>query len=123
MAFIFRGSRRRQTLRSKPFSEYFSKVFVPFYSARRKDATADSLFADSSLNIISDALRTNPDYYTQTNSDDLILDAGELSWLRETLGSRIVTYDHGGHLGNLGERQQISDMLDMLGGRWPSKPR
>jgi hypothetical protein len=28
-------------------------------------------------------------------------------------------YDHGGHLGNIGERQQVSDMLDMLAGRWP----
>jgi hypothetical protein len=110
-----------QILRGKPFSEYFSKVFVPYYSARLGGVTADTLYADSSLNIIADALRTNPDYYAQTNTDDLILDKTELSWLLATLGSRIVTYDHGGHLGNLGERQQISDMLDMLGGRWPKQ--
>jgi hypothetical protein len=35
------------------------------------------------------------------------------------MGPRIVTYDHGGHLGNLGERQQIADMLAMLSGQWP----
>jgi hypothetical protein len=110
-----------RTLRGKPFSEYFSKVFVPYYTARRRGATADSLFADSNLNIIADALRNNPDYYAQTNSDDLILDKREYSWLHDTLGSRIVTYDHGGHLGNLGERQQIEDMLAMLGGHWPSE--
>jgi hypothetical protein len=34
------------------------------------------------------------------------------------LGRRIVVYDHGGHLGNLGDRQQVADMLDMLAGRW-----
>jgi len=34
------------------------------------------------------------------------------------LGARIAVYDHGGHLGNLGDRQQVSDMLDMLGSRW-----
>jgi pimeloyl-ACP methyl ester carboxylesterase len=105
-------------LRQKSFSEYFSKVFVPFYSARRDGATAETLLAQSSLNIIEATLRTNPDYYAQTNSDDLILDKAELSWLRTTLGSRIAVYDHGGHLGNLGERQQIADMLDMLDGRW-----
>jgi len=108
-------------LRNKPFSEYFSKVFVPYYSARRNGATPESLLAQSNLNIIADALRTNPDYYAQTNSDDLILDQAELSWLKTTLGSRIVVYDHGGHLGNLGERQQIADMLDMLGGRWADR--
>jgi hypothetical protein len=32
-------------------------------------------------------------------------------------------YDHGGHLGNIGERQQVSDMLDMLAGRWPVQPQ
>jgi hypothetical protein len=41
-----------------------------------------------------------------------------LDWLRTTLAGRIAVYDHGGHLGNLGERQQIADMLDMLAGRW-----
>ncbi|HSY97664.1 MAG TPA: hypothetical protein VK793_18715, partial [Steroidobacteraceae bacterium] len=60
----------------------------------------------------------DPDYYAQTNSDDVILDARELKWLKDTLGSRIAVYDHGGHLGNIGERQQVSDMLQMLGGNW-----
>ncbi len=63
-------------------------------------------------------MRNNTDYYAQTNSDDLILDKPELAWLRSTLGNRIAVYDHGGHLGNLGDRRQISDMLDMLAGRW-----
>ena len=64
------------------------------------------------------AVLIDPDYYAQTNSDDLILDKPELEWLRTTLGSRIAVYDHGGHLGNLGDRRQIADMLDMLAGRW-----
>ena len=105
-------------LREKPFAEYFLKVFVPYYSPRRNGATPEALLAENNLNIIAPALRTNPDYYAQTNSDDLILDQAELSWLKTTLGPRVAVYDHGGHLGNLGERQQISDMLDMLGGRW-----
>jgi pimeloyl-ACP methyl ester carboxylesterase len=105
-------------LRNKPFSEYFYKVFVPYYVAHRDGATPESLLAQSNLNIIAAALHTNPDYYAQTNSDDLILDQAELSWLKSTLGSRIAIYDHGGHLGNLGERQPVADMLDMLDGRW-----
>jgi hypothetical protein len=105
-------------LRGKPFSEYFAKVFGPYYLAHRANSTAKSLKADNRLDIIGDALRSNPDYYAQTNSDDLILDKDEFTWLRSTMGSRIAVYDHGGHLGNLGERRQITDMLDMLAGRW-----
>lgn len=107
-----------RTLRDQPFSEYFSRVLVPYYLVRRPGATPESLLADSRLDIIADSLRANPDYYAQTNNDELILDRHELDWLKSTLRERIVIYEHGGHVGNLGERRQIADMLDMLAGRW-----
>ena len=110
-------------LRGKPFSEYFTKVFAPYYLKHRPHSTTDSLIADNRLDIIGDALRSDPDYYVQTNSDDLILDKSELAWLVNTLGSKIAVYDHGGHLGNVGDRQQVSDMLDMLAGRWRGSAR
>jgi len=109
----------QRILRNKPFSEYFTKVFAPYYLKHRPNSTAASLIADNRLSIIGATLRNDADYYAQTNSDDLILNEQELAWLRDTLGSRIAVYDHGGHLGNVGERQQIADMLDMLAGRWP----
>jgi predicted alpha/beta-fold hydrolase len=105
-------------LRGKPFSEYFTRVFAPYYLKHRAHSTVASLIADNNLDVIGDSLRADPDYYVQTNADDLILDAAELGWLKRTLGPRIVVYDHGGHLGNLGGRQQIRDMLDMLSGSW-----
>jgi hypothetical protein len=110
--------RTQRILRNKPFSEYFTKVFAPYYLQHRPNSTAASLIADNNLDIIGDALRNDADYYAQTNSDELILDTRELAWLQDTFGSRIVVYDHGGHLGNIGERQQVSDMLAMLAGRW-----
>ncbi len=105
-------------LRGKTFADYFNTVFVPYYTARRPGATAESLQAGNRLDIIARDLREDTDYFAQTNRDDLILDGRELEWLQATLGSRIAVYDHGGHLGNLGERRQIADMLDMLAGRW-----
>src|SRR6202011_4563694 len=111
--------RTQQILRGKPFSEYFTKVFAPYYMKQRPNSTAASLIADNRLDIIGDTLRDDTDYYAQTNSNDLMLDKQELTWLRNTLGSRIAVYDHGGHLGNIGERKQVSDMLAMLAGRWP----
>ena len=110
-------------LRGKPFSEYFTKVFAPYYLKHRPHSTTDSLIADNRLDIIGDALHGDPDYYAQTNSDDVILDKTELAWLQKTLGSKIAVYDHGGHLGTIGERQQVADMLDMLGGRWQGASR
>jgi hypothetical protein len=115
--------RTQVTLRGKPFSEYFTKVFAPYYLKHRPQSTTDSLIADNRLDIIGDALRSDPDYYAQTNSDDLILDKAELAWLKNTLGSKIAVYDHGGHLGNIGDRQQVTDMLDMLAGRWQGRAR
>jgi hypothetical protein len=112
-----------RTLRSKPFSQYFDQVFVPYYSKYRPHSTKASLVADNRLDIIGDSLRSDADYYVQTNSDDLILDAAELAWLRRTLGSRIAVYDHGGHLGNLGDRWQVADMLAMLDGSWTGAAR
>jgi len=105
-------------LRGKTFAEYFNKVFVPYYTAQRPGATPASLQADNRLDIIAAELRNDPDYYGLTNSDDLILDRADLAWLRDTLGSKLAVYDHGGHLGNLGERRQIQDLLTMLAGRW-----
>ena len=109
----------QRILRLKPFAEYFTKVFAPYYLKQRPNATAASLIADNRLDIIGDTLRSDSDYYAQTNSDDVILNAQELAWLKDTLGSRLAVYDHGGHLGNVGERQQVSDMLRMLAGNWP----
>lgn len=108
----------QRILRNKPFAEYFTKVFAPYYLKRRPDSTAASLIAGNRLDVIAETLRNDADYYAQTNNDDVILDKQELAWLRDTLGSRIAVYDHGGHLGNLGERQQVSDMLKMLDGSW-----
>jgi hypothetical protein len=108
----------QRRLRNMPFADYFTKVFAPFYLKQRPNATAASLIADSRLDIIGEALRNDPDYYAQSNSDDVILNAQELTWLEDTLGSRIAVYDHGGHLGNIGERQQVADMLQMLAGNW-----
>lgn len=107
-----------QQLLAKTFAEYFDRVFVPYYLAHRSGATRESLYADSRLEIIGESLREDPDYFAQTNSDDFILDRADLDWLRSTLGGRIVVYDHGGHLGNLGDRQQVADMLKMLAGAW-----
>ena len=79
----FARARPRASCASKPFSEYFSRVFAPYYLKHRPNSTGESLIADNRLDIIGDALRTNPDYYAQTNSDDLILDKPELAWLED----------------------------------------
>src|SRR6202142_923036 len=68
-------------LRSKPFSEFFTRAFARNYLHRRPDLTVDELIAENRLDAIGAALRNDPDYYAQPNSDDLILDAPELNWL------------------------------------------
>jgi hypothetical protein len=106
-------------LREKPFAEYFARVLAPYYLKRGQYSSRQDMLAANRLDVIGEALRSSGDYYAQTNRDDLILSAQDLAWLKLTFGSRITVYDHGGHVGNLGERRQIADMLDMLAGRWP----
>ncbi len=106
------------TLRGKTFADYFDQVFAPYYLARRPGATRASLVDDNRLDVFGDALRDSPDCYVQTNRDDLILDATDLAWLERSFAGRIAVYDHGGHLGNIGSRDQVADMLAMLEGRW-----
>ena len=93
-------------------------MFAPYYLARIPGSTRESLVSGNSLAVIGDALRNDDGYFVQTNRDDLILDPSELGWLEQTMGSRIVVYDHGGHLGTIGERRQVADLLAMLGGTW-----
>jgi hypothetical protein len=111
----------QQDLRSRQFADYFTGVFAPYYLKHRPDTTSADLIAANRLDIIADTLRSNGDYYAQTSSNDLILNKRELAWLQATLGSRIAVYDHGGHLGEIGDRQQVADMLDMLAGNWPRR--
>lgn len=106
------------TLRGKTFADYFAEVFAPYYLAHRAGSTVSSLLADNRLDIIADQLEHDPTYLAMTNSDDPILNSDDLAWLRAKLGTRLAVYDHGGHLGNLGERQQMADLLEMLAGRW-----
>jgi pimeloyl-ACP methyl ester carboxylesterase len=113
----------QRDLRAKPFADYFTRVFAPYYLKRRPDATSASLIATNRLDIIADALHDDGDYYAQSTSNDLILNNRELSWLQETLGPRIIVYDHGGHLGEVGDRAQVADMIDMLSGSWPRSTR
>lgn len=109
----------QRELRARPFADYFSGVFAPYYLKRRPELTSASLIAANRLDIIGDTLRSDDDYYAQTTGNDPILSRRDLTWLKETLASRIIVYDHGGHLGEIGDRQQVADMLDMLAGRWP----
>jgi len=109
----------QQDLRSRQFADYFTGVFAPFYLKQRPGMDSASLIAANRLDTIADTLHTNADYYAQTSNNDLILNKRELAWLQDTFGSRIVVYDHGGHLGEIGDRQQVADMLDMLAGNWP----
>jgi len=52
----------QRILRNKPFSEYFTKVFAPYYLKQRPNSTAASLIADNRLDIIGDRLRDDPNY-------------------------------------------------------------
>src|ERR1700691_394031 len=70
-------------LRGTPFSEYFARVFAPYYLKHRQGSTIQSLIADNRLDIIGDELRDNSDYFVQTKSNDLIFDKPDRAWSKK----------------------------------------
>ncbi|WP_111642716.1 alpha/beta fold hydrolase [Marinimicrobium alkaliphilum] len=106
-------------LRARPFADYMRHVFVPFYLAREPELTEEALIARSHLRVLEPLLSDGSDIFAQHSRDDFILGPDDMTWLKGALGERLKVYPVGGHLGGLGEREQVDDLLRMLEGRWP----
>lgn len=81
--------------------KYAEKCLLAEYRKTHPDATLDQLNAEAGLRRIEKTLREAPNIRVIHNADDPLLSASDRKFLSETLGSRIVWFDCGGHLGNL----------------------
>jgi pimeloyl-ACP methyl ester carboxylesterase len=98
------GARKRiQDAKSFTFSEYSEKIGLPAWRAQTGQPQADleTFTRQGSLAPILGDLRGNPRVYIVHNADDFLADGKSLDELKEAMGSRMVVYPYGGHLGNL----------------------
>ena len=64
-----------------------------------------------SMRSIENYLRTSPKIGMIHNEDDIILQPGEIDYLRDVLGSRATIYPHGGHCGNMAYPENVNAMV------------
>jgi len=95
--------KRIQDAKTFTFSEYSEKIGWPVWKAQTGQPQADleTFTRQGSLAPILGDLRSNPRVYIVHNADDFLADGKSLDELKEAMGSRMVVYPYGGHLGNL----------------------
>jgi hypothetical protein len=95
--------KRIQDAKSFTFTEYSEKIGVPAWRAQTGQPQADleTFTRQGSLAPILGDLRGNPRVYIVHNADDFLADGKSLDELKEAMGSRMMVYPYGGHLGNL----------------------
>lgn len=96
------------------FIDYFEEFFYPFFDSRASGVTRESLIRDTSLRSIASYLRSTPKIGLAHNEDDIILAPGDLDFLKEVFGPRARIYPRGGHLGNMGFRDNVAHMIDFF---------
>lgn len=95
------------------FTDYFHDFFWPFH-ADSFDGDREEFAASQSLTHLKPFLAGSPHIAVVHNTDDVILVAGEIDFLKETFGSRAFIYPRGGHLGNLALAETQADYIGFL---------
>ena len=96
------------------FEDYVIKVGLPYYQKQNKASNIVDLKKGSSLKIIEDYLRTSPKIAAVTNTDELILNENDMSFLKDVFKDRLVIYPRGGHCGNMFYKENVDVMLKFV---------
>ena len=93
------------------FQDYFEGIFLPHFQALHPTLTEAELIRQMSLAHIENYLRTTPKLGLIHNEDDIILQPGEIEYLRDVFGNRAIIFPHGGHCGNMGYPDNVDAMV------------
>ncbi|SHO42658.1 alpha/beta fold hydrolase [Desulfopila aestuarii] len=93
------------------FLDYFEGIFMPHFKALDPSITESAMIQQLSMRSIENYLRTSPKIGMIHNEDDIILQPGEIDYLRDVLGSRATIYPHGGHCGNMAYPENVNAMV------------
>lgn len=98
------------------FTDYFHQFFYPYYNARlEKPISRAEMIKSMSLESIEDYLHNSKKIYVMHNSDDLILETGEIDFFPRVFGDRARIFPLGGHCGNMQYVDNVSHMLRVMG--------
>lgn len=106
-----------QETKAWTFMEYGEKVGAPLWRRQEAEpsATVESFIARASLDPILDQVAKNPRVHVAHNADDILVEPTSLERLKAAMGTRMILYPRGGHLGNLWYAENKRDVLAFLG--------
>jgi len=83
------------------FEDYLEKILLPHWQRSHPSDTREALIQKISLKSLEKYLKQSGKISVVHNADDIILNKGDLDFIRATFGNRAVIYPGGGHLGNI----------------------
>lgn len=96
------------------FVDYLDELFYPYFKMHGPGLSKETLIKSLSLVSIESYLRQSAKIGLVTNSDDLILAAGEVDYLRGIFGSRAKIYPSGGHCGNMAYKENLKYIIEFF---------
>lgn len=97
------------------FRDYVDLFIVPYcQGALDKALTIETLNHNGGLRALETFLAVDDRIRVFHNADDFLLNDKDRAWLRKTLGERVVFFNHGGHLGNLGQKDVQAHLVKAL---------
>ena len=87
---------------------------LPYHQSLDPEVSRTALIEEMSLTTIEDYLRNSDKVFAMHNEDDLILEPGEIEFIREVFGDRARIYRNGGHLGNIQHRELVDHMIQVF---------
>ena len=88
-----------------------------FVKSRYPDLSMEQLGFKSGLRCLEKFLKESPDIRVLHNLDDPLLSQKDVDFLTETLGGKLLWFDHGAHLGNLYLKDYQNELLKISAGK------
>lgn len=96
------------------FADYIDQLLLPYYNKNGRRLTRDALIREGQLSRIQPYLKRAEHMAVITSADEIILDRGEVDFLRRTFGKRATIFPNGGHMGNLAHRDVIDAIREFF---------
>lgn len=101
------------------FGDYLEKFVTPYYQERGIDLRNTQQLARAvDLRTYEAGLADNETVRVIANDNDILLSPDDVDWMKSTFGERLILFQRGGHLGNLGEtfvqREIVRALADLL---------
>ena len=90
---------------------YTKEVLWPYYSKQFPEKSLEEFSLENSMISLKTFLEQKENVFIQHNVDDIILNEGDIEFIRETLKDRAFIFPRGGHMGNVWWEENIKLLI------------